>query len=117
MDVAQSQLHPLPPSPFTICVLQDGSETAITLAGELDLATVDELEHTARALRRAGSTRIVVDLRRLDFLDSTGLGSLMTLRNDAKRAGHSLKLVPGPRDVQRIFDLSGTRGLFDWRDY
>ena len=108
---------PLQPQPFSVQVLRDRSEASLTLLGELDLASVDELERTARALRRAGAERLVVDLRRLEFLDSSGLGSLLTLRNDAKRAGHTLKLVPGSYEVQRIFDLSGTRGLFDWRDY
>jgi len=49
-------------------------------------------------------------------MDSTGLRLLISLRNTAKREGHRLMVVPGPRQVQRIFDLTATRGLFDWRE-
>ena len=40
---------------------------------------------------------------------------LLSLRNDAKRNGHALTLVSPAPTVQRIFALTGTRGLFDWR--
>jgi hypothetical protein len=36
------------------------------------------------------------------------------LRNDARRCGQRLTLVPGPPQVQRVFFLTGTRRLFDW---
>ena len=65
--------------------------------------------------RSAGSTRIVLDLRLVDFIDSTGLRVLLTLRNDIKRNGHALLLVPPQPAVRRIFAITGTRGLFDWQ--
>jgi hypothetical protein len=40
---------------------------------------------------------------------------LLALRNDAKRNGHALTLVPPAPTVGRIFAITGTRGLFDWR--
>jgi anti-sigma B factor antagonist len=58
---------------------------------------------------------VVLDLSGLRFVDSQGLGLLLSLRNDAKRNGHSLTLVRGPAVVQRVFALTGTRGLFDWQ--
>jgi len=41
---------------------------------------------------------------------------LLSLRNTAEREGHRLSIVPGPRQVQRVFDLTATRALSDWRD-
>jgi len=102
--------------PFSVRVCSDDEEVVVALAGELDLASADELERELRALRLAAVTHIVVDLRCLDFMDSTSLCRLISLRNTAKRNGHRLTLVPGPARVQRIFELTATRGLFDWRD-
>ena len=51
-----------------------------------------------------------------ELLDSTGLRVLLSLRNDAKRDGHSLVLIPGSPAVQRVFALTATRTLFDWRE-
>lgn len=99
-----------------IQVVADGHEARVALDGELDLASAEALEHEVRDLRRAGFDRVVVDLRHVEFLDSTGLRVLLCLREAAKREGHLLVLVPGPRQVQRLFELTATGALFDWRD-
>lgn len=104
-----------PPHEFAVEVVPDRSEVAVVPRGELDLSCADALHDQVRELREAGFDRIVVDLRQLTFLDSTGLRVLLTLHNDAQRGGHALTLIPGPREVQRVFELTGTRGLFAWR--
>ena len=86
------------------------------MAGELDLDASDKLNDGVSQLRRPETTEIVLDLRGVDFIDSTGLRVLLALRNDAKRNGHALTLIPPPPGVQRIFDITGTGGLFDWQD-
>ena len=83
--------------------------------GELDLASADELGQAVAQAGAAGFTDITLDLGGVDFIDSTGLRMLLSLRNDAKRNGHALTLVSPAPTVQRIFAVTGTRGLFDWR--
>ncbi|MDX6678985.1 MAG: anti-sigma factor antagonist [Solirubrobacteraceae bacterium] len=101
--------------PFSVRVVHDRDEVVVELTGELDIASADELEREIRELRADGVACVVIDLRGVDFLDSTGLRTLISLRNAAKRAGHGLVVVPGPPRVQRIFELTATRSLFDWR--
>lgn len=105
---------PIPP--FRVDVVTECGAVVVALSGELDLASVDVLEREVRRLRLAGSNHVVVDLRDVEFMDSTGLRLLISLRNTAKREGHGMVVVPGSHQVQRIFDLTATRGLFDWRD-
>ncbi len=102
--------------PFSISVIPDRQEVAVIPKGELDMSCVDALDREVRELRAAGFSEIVLDLRKVSFLDSTGLRLLLSLRSDAERDGHDLTLVRGPRAVQRIFELTATRGLFDWRE-
>ena len=109
--------HPSLYEAFSISSQEDAREAAVVPIGELDLSCADELEREVRDLGAAGCRRIVLDLRQLRFIDSTGLRILLSLRNDAARDGHDLKLVPGPPEVQRLFHLTATTGLFDWRDY
>jgi len=111
-----SAVHASAAQPFSVSVVPDRGEIVVVLTGELDLASADVLERDVRKLRLAGCDRVVVDLRQVEFMDSTGLRLLISLRNTAKREGHRLMVVPGPRQVQRIFDLTATRGLFDWRE-
>ncbi|MBW3607560.1 MAG: STAS domain-containing protein [Actinobacteria bacterium] len=102
--------------PFRADVAVGHDEVVVAVRGELDLQSADVLEHEVAALHSAGHDRIVIDLRRTEFIDSTGLRVLIDLRNAAERAGRHLSLVRGPRGVQRIFELTATGPLFDWRD-
>jgi anti-anti-sigma factor len=102
------------PDEFAIVVTTGTDRVVVALAGALDLAAVVPTERAVHDLRRDGARHVVLDLRGLRFVDSQGLGLLLSLRNDAKRNGHALTLVRGPAVVQRVFALTGTRGLFDW---
>ena len=96
-------------------VVRNREEVAVAPVGALDLASADRLAEEVRQLRAAGATQIVLDLRQVDVIDSTGLRMLLSLRNDAKRNEHALTLVPPVTAARRIFEITGTRGLFDWR--
>ncbi|MEA2190178.1 MAG: anti-sigma factor antagonist [Solirubrobacteraceae bacterium] len=109
MNASSSALHP-----FCVRVCSDGDEVVVAPAGELDLASAGVLEAEMRALAGAQAKRVVLDLRDVGFMDSTGLRLLISLRNTARRCGQRLLVVPGPACVQRLFELTGTRGLFDW---
>ncbi len=104
-----------PHEPFSLSVVPDRSEVGVVLTGDLDVASADLLERKVHELQGSGFERIVIDLRRASFMDSAGLRVLLGLQNDALRNGHRLTLVPGPPAVQRIFELTATRSLFDWR--
>ena len=75
--------------------------THVCLAGELDLATVPQVEE----LLAARSGCVVLDLSRLDFIDSTGISLILRAHADAARDGWDLKIVPGTEEVQRVFRL------------
>ncbi len=102
-------------APFAVSVARSAAEVVVAPSGELDLASVDELTREVHELWSDGARRVLVDLEPLEFIDSSGLRALLSLREDAVRDGHDLALRPGPPVVQRIFDLTGTRELFHWR--
>jgi len=94
-------------SSFSLSVVPNRSEVVVVPVGELELVTAPSLDSEVRELRRSGFNRVVIDLRAVEFMDSVGLRVLLSLRNDAKRDGHRLT---------RVFALTATRSLFDWRD-
>jgi anti-sigma B factor antagonist len=102
--------------PFCVDVVPGDGEMVVEAIGELDLHSADVLEREVVRLHADGHDRIVVDLRGVEFIDSTGLRLLIALHRSAQRQGRSLSLVPGPRPVQRIFELTATHALFHWRD-
>ncbi|MGH2918440.1 MAG: STAS domain-containing protein [Solirubrobacteraceae bacterium] len=108
-------LNRQPVQPFSISVAPGDHEAVVTSTGELDLVSAPLLQREVQLLLRAGFDHVVLDLRHIEFMDSTGLQVLLSLRNSAQRDGQRLILVAGRNEVQRIFDITATRGLFDWR--
>jgi anti-anti-sigma factor len=92
------------------------AQVTVAPTGDFDAASYRSVEREVRQLYGSGVERVVLDLRNVGFLDSSGLRALISLRNDAKRTRRGLTLVPGPPGVQRIFVLTATRGLFDWHE-
>jgi anti-sigma B factor antagonist len=87
----------------------------IEARGELDLATVPALLERIAPHRRAGN-RVVVDLRSLTFMDSSGLRMLLQLYQASAGEGWELVVVPGPPGVQRMFELTGMEQLLPFVD-
>jgi anti-anti-sigma factor len=81
----------------------------LRLGGELDIASAATLHGAiSRMLARASpGDAIVLDLSGLMFIDSTGLAEIILTSQLCERDGHDFALVPGPRVVQRIFELTG----------
>jgi anti-anti-sigma factor len=106
-----------PPKPFR-CDLDDagGGTARIRPAGELDMATVGQLEDRFREAHEQGFRRLVVDLRSLDFMDSTGLTLLTRWTLGAQRDGYEFAVVPGDEQIRRLFELTGLTAHFTFED-
>ncbi|MFF3212919.1 STAS domain-containing protein [Streptomyces sp. NPDC002886] len=89
-----------------------GGATVLTLAGELDHDTAEPLRAALEAARAGGGRRLLIDLSRLAFCDSTGLNVLLHGRLTAREAGGSLELIGLHRPVARMFHVTGADGLF-----
>ena len=97
----------MPDTEFRVDVEPDRSRVRVIPVGELDLATVDQVADQVHELREAGFVHVVLDLRGLEFMDSTGLRLVLGLDREAREAGHELTLIPGPPAVQHVFELAG----------
>jgi anti-anti-sigma factor len=101
------------PEAFWLETRKTAEGVVVSLFGELDLATVGQLQEELDRLSGAGRMcELVIDLRELDFLDSTGLRLLLQLHSDCRADGCSLGLVPGGRAIQKLFAVTGTDAHF-----
>ena len=92
--------------PITVSV--EGSRAVAELAGEFDMQATFVVEPALeRALEEPGVDALEVDLSRLRFIDSTGVGVLLRLTSEADRRGVDLSIRPAPREVQRVFEATG----------
>ena len=102
--------------PFRYEVAPQDRGVRVRAFGSLDMATTPDLDATLTELCAADHDLIIVDLGGLDFMDSSGLRLLLNWDAFARRDGISVHLVPGPPTVQRVFDVTGTAGVFTFRD-
>jgi stage II sporulation protein AA (anti-sigma F factor antagonist) len=107
------------PTPGTLTIVraevEDGTAT-IALAGELDLAGARQLETRLDELERESPRRMVIDLERLAFIDSTGLRLLLQADARARERGCELVLRRGEPTVQRVFEVTGALDVLRFED-
>ena len=95
---------------------QHDDTVRVSLSGELDLSSALTLEEELRRIEDRRPRVLVLDLRRLRFLDSTGLRLILAAHARAIKRGGKLTIVQGSDAVRRIFRLTGVAeklNLFD----
>ena len=92
---------------FRVEVRTDGRAAIITVSGELDLASAPSLASEIEQASRSDSALLVLDLRGLEFMDSTGLSVIIKAHQRLSEQGRDLCLIRGPQQVQRLLDLTG----------
>jgi anti-sigma B factor antagonist len=78
----------------------------VVLSGELDIATAPKLEEEVRRLEEEGRGLIVLDLRGLEFMDSSGLRALLAADTRARERGARVVLVRGDERIQRVLRIT-----------
>lgn len=86
-----------------------GRHTVVGAAGEIDVATAPALRDTLLGLLNRGAESLVVDLRGVTFLDSTGVGSLLRIHHRQGLLGGSVHFVADQPAVLRVLDLMHLR--------
>jgi anti-sigma B factor antagonist len=89
-------------------IVRDGDVLRIALAGELDLANAGTAEGEIDAALATDGTEVVVDMRELEFIDSTGIALLVATlgRNEGERA--RIRFIPSTSPaVSRVLELTG----------
>ncbi|HSJ50153.1 MAG TPA: STAS domain-containing protein [Actinomycetota bacterium] len=85
--------------------------TTVALLGELDMATVPILNDQLASLEQDGTKAIVLDLRDLRFVDSSGLHALVRAYRRSETNGHRLLLVGANPSTRRLCEMTGTEFL------
>ena len=86
---------------------RDGGRQTLVLEGELDLVTAPDLEDTVAALCLGGARQLVLDMRRVAFIDSSGLRTILASMDMCAQNGCEFLLIPGNGACLRLFELTG----------
>ncbi|HEY7625492.1 MAG TPA: STAS domain-containing protein [Ilumatobacteraceae bacterium] len=98
-------------NPMSIEVQRSADSVVMIVNGELDLATVPDLQRSLDEIGIEGD--VIVDCAGIEFMDSTGLNLLVTRAKSMRQAGGSLRLRHVSEPVYRILKLSGLISLIE----
>jgi anti-sigma B factor antagonist len=99
--------------PFVVSADEHRRTAMVTMRGELDLATVSKVTDALERLapRADGVRHVVLDLRGLTFMDSSGVRVLLKQREFARTNHYNLAVVRGNDAIQRLLALTGIEEL------
>lgn len=107
-------MHEEPPTLAIATEAQDGL-THVRLVGELDFGTAAQLVAELERLSQE-DRRVVLDLRGLMFMDSSGLAVILRFHRRARDAEWDLVVIRGPEPVDRVFRMTRTDAVLGLLD-
>lgn len=96
---------------FNVEERNEGSAWILAASGELDLRTSPQLEERLDRVWASGAELVILDLRQIEFMDSTGLRVLLGAHQRAQETSRRFALVRGADQVERVLTLTGVRDM------
>lgn len=107
--------NPVTPKPeLELSTEGKGAETVVHASGRITAATSAQLQSTIRALI-PGSKRVVLDLKDVDYIDSSGIGALVSVHMAAGKAQSVLELTNLQPRIRDLFELTRLMTVFENR--
>jgi anti-sigma B factor antagonist len=93
-------------------VAADGRCAVVVVVGDVDIHSAEKLHDHLERLTAEGAIEVVLDLGRMPFIDSTGLGTLVAARKRVRAIGGDLRLInPGP-GVTQVLKVTNLARMF-----
>jgi anti-sigma B factor antagonist len=93
-------------SPLEIITERSEGQTRVALVGELDIASAPSFEEGLAQVEADTPGVLVLDLRRVDFIDSTGLRAVIAADERARSTERRFVIIRGPAAVERVFNVT-----------
>lgn len=101
-------------TPISIRSAGDEFEAVVAVSGELDAASRNAVERALHLAEDSRPARLVIDLRGLEFMDTTGISCVLRARQRAQRTGRDVRVLVR-RDAQpaAVFVLCGLETIVE----
>ena len=90
--------------------------TVVTVEGEIDVYTSIELRNEVKSIIDDGSKILIMDLGKVTYMDSSGLGTLVSILQRLKKESGTLKLIKVTTNIKKIFELTRLTRYFEMYD-
>lgn len=99
-------------APFSVAIRQTGSVSVLEVSGRLTSFEVGALREAIMRLLKEGRSNIVLNLSRLQYLDSSGIGELARHYVSVVKAGGSMKVVGLSSKVEEVLKITHLYQVF-----
>jgi len=100
-------------APLTTEIRGSKGHAVVVLAGELDASTAGGLYEALATLNREGVVHVALDLRALEFIDSTGISVIIAEHKRTASANGELIILTPHHNVRRLFEVAGLMDVLD----
>jgi len=90
-----------------------GDVTILCLDGRLDLTSASALKEASKDVLSNDTKKMVLNLDRVDFINSSGLGALVSILKEVRNSQGTMKLTNLAPYVKEIFDITQLSNIFD----
>ena len=101
---------------FGVRSFRRGETHFVLPLGELDIESVPQLHESAIEALAGKPARLVLDLRGLGFIDSTGLRLILAIERESQDAGCEFALVQGAENIRRLFKVTDLLDVLPFLD-
>ncbi|MGC8765131.1 MAG: STAS domain-containing protein [Brevinematia bacterium] len=93
-----------------------GEITIFDITGEIDLYNAPEIKEKIKEEMNKNRVNIVINLDKVTYIDSSGIGVLISSLSNLKKVGGALKLINVYASVRKVFELTKLTSFFDIYD-
>ena len=88
----------------------------LDIQGEIDLYNAPEIKDTMQKLIKAQKYSIIINLEKVSYIDSSGIGALISSLSNLKKYQGSLKIINVYASVKKVFELTKLTSFFEIYD-
>jgi anti-sigma B factor antagonist len=99
-----------------ITIRESGEIIIMDINGEIDLYNAPDIKESIKGQIESGKTNIIINLDKVSYIDSSGIGVLISSLSNLKKAGGSLKIINVYASVRKVFELTKLTSFFDIYD-
>ncbi len=93
-----------------------GEIAVFDINGEIDLYNAPEIKDKIKEEMNKGKVNIIINLDKVSYIDSSGIGVLISSLSNLKKVGGALKLINVYASVRKVFELTKLTSFFDIYD-
>ena len=101
---------------FEVETEERSGDLVVRLIGEFDILAFDEVDALLAAAQSDGYGSVIVDLRGLTFIDSSGIRALVRAHKRTQDSETDLRLIRGSDAVHRVFEVAGLDGRLSFEE-